>query len=205
MGLGGNDVLNGMGGNDRIDGGTGTDTAVIAVPFSTIQGFTLTDGVLTLETAAGTETLVNIERVRLADSMFAFDTHGPAGDAPGGHVWQAAALYRAGFGVLPSQTVLSLWTSQADHLDNMAVLAQNYIDYYAPGISSADLVSHLYGMLVHEVPTLEIVQNFVDRIGPDRQFHTQGELFAYAASLPLNTDQMVEFVASMPRLDPGWF
>jgi hypothetical protein len=39
----------------------------------------------------------------------------------------------------------------------------------------------------------------------DPQFATQGDLFAFAASLAENTAQMPGFVGSIQVLDPGWF
>jgi hypothetical protein len=45
----------------------------------------------------------------------------------------------------------------------------------------------------------------VDMIGPGRQFETQGDLFAFAASLPENTMHMVDFVGSIQGLDASWF
>lgn len=156
-------------------------------------------GVLTLTTASGIDTLVNVERVRLADSLFAFDTQAPVGDTAGGHVWQAAAVYRAAFGVLPGQADLSRWTAQADDAGDLGALAQRMVDACAPGVSSADLVAHLYRMLVGTSADDATVQALAS------QFATGGDALEYAATLSLNTDQMVGFTGSVQQLDPGWF
>ena len=87
----------------------------------------------------------------------------------------------------------------------MGVLAQQMIDQYAPGVSTHSLVAHVYTQLVHQAPSAEVVQSYVDMVGPGRQFATQGDLLAYAASLSLNTDGMAGFVGSIQQLEPGWF
>ena len=37
------------------------------------------------------------------------------------------------------------------------------------------------------------------------QFASGGDALAYAATLWLNTEQMVGFTGSVQQLDPGWF
>ncbi|NKE65381.1 hypothetical protein RAMLITH_06070 [Ramlibacter sp. RBP-2] len=199
-GGGGNDTLNGRGGNDAIDGGDGTDTAIIETTMAGVQAYSFANGVITVTTALGTQTLVNVERVRLNDGLFAFDTQGPAGET-----WQAAAIFHAGFGHVPGAGELSRWTAAADAAPTMGALAQQMIDAYAPGVSSHTLVAHVYTQLVHQAPSGEVVQSYVDQIGPGRQFATQGDLLAYAASLSLNTDGMAGFVGSIQQLEPDWF
>lgn len=200
FGGGGNDTLNGRGGNDAIDGGDGTDTVIIGTTLAGVQAYSFVNGVITVTTALGTQTLVNVERVRLDDGLFAFDTQGPAGET-----WQAAAIFHAGFGHLPEVGDLSRWTAVADGTPTMGLLAQQMIDHYAPGVSSHALVAHVYTQLVREAPSAEVVQSYVDQIGAGRPFATQGDLLALAASLPLNTDGMAGFVGSIQQLEPGWF
>ncbi len=185
---------------------SGLHTAVINAPMAGIQAYSLVNGVLSVTTAGGTQTLAGVDRVSLNDALFALDTHAPANGAAGGHAWQAAALFNAAFGVLPGQDALSQWTAQADHSTSMADLAQHMIAQYAPaGISSADLVMRLYLDLTSTSPSADVVQSLVDRIGPGHEFATQADLFAYAASLQLNTDHMAGFVGSIQALAPGWF
>jgi hypothetical protein len=198
-GLAGDDLLHGTGGDDVVDGGAGTDTFVTDASPASLQGYEISGGVLTLTTASGIDTLVNVERVQFADSLFAMDTHAPVGDAAGGHVWQAAALYRAAFAVLPGQADLSRWTAQADDAGDLGALAQRMVDAYVPGVSSADLVAHLYRMLVGTSADDATVQALAS------QFATGGDALEYAATLSLNTDQMVGFTGSVQQLDPGWF
>ncbi len=70
-----NDTLNGGAGDDIIDGGAGIDTAVYAgvrtnfTATKTANGYTVTDN----SGAAGTDTLVNVERVKFTDKNIALD------------------------------------------------------------------------------------------------------------------------------------
>jgi hypothetical protein len=190
----------GTGGDDHLTGTSGLDTALIAAPLSSVQSHSFANGVLTVTSSAGTDTLTGIERVQLTDALFALDTRGP-----GDPTWEAAALFHAGFGTLPSTHELSMWTQQADSAPNVAALAQGMIDFYAPGVSTAALVTDLYVQLVHAAPSAETVQSFVDQVGPGRIFETQGDLLAYAAHLSLNTEQMVGFTGSIQALDTAFF
>jgi hypothetical protein len=198
-GTSGNDRLDGISGNDTLDGGAGTDAAVIETSVAGVQSYSLGAGAITVTTALGTDTLVNIERVQFSDALFALDTH------PGEHTWEAAALFHAGFGVLPGMADLSHWTAQADASSSMGDLAQHMIDAYAPGVSSSDLVGYLYQQLTHQTATADVVQGYVDQIGPGKTFATQGDLLAYAANLSLNTDGVASIVGTAQQLDPHSF
>jgi serralysin len=71
----GNDSLTGSAGNDSIDGGAGTDTVVYSGSRSsyaltkTSIGFTVTDRIGT----AGTDSLLNVERIKFSDGAIALD------------------------------------------------------------------------------------------------------------------------------------
>ena len=196
----GDDTLIGNAANNVLNGGAGTDTAAIGVSLLDVQSYSKQPGSASVTSWNGTDSLLDIERVELTDALFAFDTYGPDG-----HAWQAAALYRAAFGSLPSRQELSHWTARADRSSDMGDLGQAMINQFAPGISSPDLVTYLYSKLVGLAPTAETVQMFVGMIGPGQTYETQGDLFAYAASLSLNTEQLVGFAGTVQRLDPSWF
>jgi hypothetical protein len=191
--------------NAHIDGGPGTDTAVFDASLAAVQSYSIANGVVSVTTALGTDTLVNVERVRFNDALFALDTQAPAGGQPGGHAWEAAALFHAGFGVLPGVAEWSRWTADADHSGSMAVVAQHMIDAYAPGVSSADLVASLYRQLTHTDASAETVQSYADQVGAGQQFATQGDLVAWAASLPANADAIAGIVGTAQPLDPSFF
>ena len=88
---------------------------------------------------------------------------------------------------------------------DMGELGQRMIDFYAPVVSSENLVAYLYVMLTGTVATSEQVQGFVDQVGVGKTFETQGALFAFAASLELNTVELVGFAGGLQALDPTWF
>ena len=75
------DTLTGLGGNDNLDGGAGVDTAVYTSARSnytvtrTATGFTVLDKT----GAEGTDTLVNMERLKFSDTKVALDIGGNAG------------------------------------------------------------------------------------------------------------------------------
>jgi hypothetical protein len=201
----GNDTLTVPSGTTTIDFGAGTDTAVFDVSVASVQSYAIANGTVSITTASGTDTLVNVERVRFADALFGLDTQAPSGSDPGGHVWQAAAVFHAGFGTIPGLQDLSRWTADADHAGSMGAMAQDMVDAYAPGVSSADLVTYLYQQLAHASPSPDTVQSYVDQIGPGHAFATQGDLVAWAASLPVNADAVAGIVGSAQPLAPGWF
>ncbi|MES3002402.1 MAG: hypothetical protein V4787_17055 [Pseudomonadota bacterium] len=199
VGTSGNDRMDGIRGNDTLDGGAGVDVAVIQASVGSVLSHSHGAGGMAVTTALGTATLVNIERVQFSDSLFALDTN------PGGHVWEAAALFHAGFGVLPGMADLSHWTAQADQSGGMGELAQKMIDACAPGVSSQALVAYLYQQLTHHAPSADVVQGYVDQIGAGKAFATQGDLLAYAANLSLNTDAVAGIVGTVQQLDPQAF
>jgi hypothetical protein len=201
----GNDTLTVPSGTTTIDFGAGTDTAVFDVSVASVQSYAIANGTVSITTASGTDTLVNVERVRFADALFGLDTQAPSGSDPGGHVWQAAAVFHAGFGTIPGLQDLSRWTADADHAGSMGAMAQDMVDAYAPGVSSADLVTYLYQQLAHASPSPDTVQSYVDQIGAGHAFATQGDLVAWAASLPVNADAVAGIVGSAQPLAPGWF
>lgn len=197
----GNDLIKSNGGRDFINGGYGIDTAIIDMKLSDVAYFGDHEAVTFTSTGGTQVTLMNLERVQLSDALLAFDTNPPLGDSAGGNTWQAAALYRAGFGVMPDMSTLHHWVIQADQSGGMGDLGQRMIDHYAPEISSTDLVSYLYQKLVGITPGPETIVNFVENIGAGKQFENQGELFAYAANMPLNTDLIINFVGQAQILD----
>jgi len=203
-GLGGNDVLIGNGGSDVLDGGAGLDTAVIANSVTQVSAYSVASGSASVTTPAGTDTLQGIERVRFNDALFALDTQAWDGPmAPEGHTWEAAALFHAGFGTLPGIEDLSRWTAQADIAMNMDVLAQKMIDFYAPGISSTNLVTYILTQVNHTAPSQAQVQGWVDEI--DSGLITQGRFLTLEAMSSANVDPMVAFTGSVQPLDPAWF
>jgi len=206
----GNDVYFSQGGSDWFDGGTGLDTFVFPESMARVTAYTLENGTLTVHASdehnpRTTPIILATERIEFSDALFALDTHGPSGDAPAGHVWQAAALLNLAFGAAPGQSALSQWTARADAAASMGALGQEMIDSFAPGISSADLVTHLYVSLTGHTPTADVVAGYVNQIGAGKQFATQGDAFAFAANATINANEVAGFLGDVQRLDPSWF
>jgi hypothetical protein len=187
------------GGPVTFDGGAGIDRVVLPDSVNDVQSYELNTRQPNVTTSTGTKVFTNVERVQFSDALFALDTQ------IGEHTWQAAALFHAGFGVLPGMEDLSHWTAQADQSASMGELAQTMIDSYAPGVSSSDLVAYLYQQLTHQAASADVVQSYVDQIGPGKTFATQGDLVAYAANLPINTTGVVSIVGTAQQLDPHAF
>jgi hypothetical protein len=187
-----------------VHGTAGLDTAIIASDRAGILAYSLDGGVLSITTGHGTQHIDNVERVRLTDALYALDTQGADGGAPG-HVWEAAALLRAAFGLAPDTAAISQWTAQADRSSDMGELAQKMIDFYAPGVSETSLVAHLYQTVVGHAADAATVQGLADQIGDGGAFATEGDFLAYAAGLALNTQHLAGVVGSIQALDPAFF
>jgi hypothetical protein len=192
-------------GDAYVHGTAGLDTAVINSDVAGILGYSLSGGVLSITTAHGTQHIDHVERIQLNDALFALDTQGSDGGAAPGHVWEAAALFRAAFGLAPDEAAISQWTAQADHSASMGEVAQKMIDFYAPGVSAATLVAHLYQTIVGSTADAATVQNLAGEIGAGRPFATEGDFLAFAATLPLNAGQLAGVVGSIQPLDAAWF
>lgn len=197
---------------DSVDnpGGHNNDSGIIHVRETSLADIisfhvdSQTDTVLfTLN--SGEQVFENAKRIHFSDAVVAFDTAAPSNENPGENVWQAAALYHAGFGAMADIKMLSQWVVEADQINNMAELAMKMINHYAPGISSDKFVTHVYKVLTNEIPTKETVQFYVDQIGEDRPYKNQGEIFAYAASLPINAEIVTELVGDAQQLDITFF
>ena len=201
-GLGGNDTLDGgAGGNDTLDGGAGIDMAVMHFASTGItSGFFDGNHHLHLVSSSGDTTFIDVERVRLNDALIAFDTQ------VGGSLWQANALLWAGLGSAPDVSLLSHFVHVADNSSRMGLVGQQMLDAVAPGVSTELVVRFLANAVFGATPTDDEVNFAASLVGPGHTFETNGDLFAYVASLPINTDRMVGFTGStFQLLDPSYF
>jgi serralysin len=194
-GLGGNDLLSGGGGIDTLDGGAGIDTASLGVRLSDLSGIQVSGARIEADLPGGHVVLAGIERVALVDKLFVFDTH------PGEPGWQTDALLWAWFGNAPTSQLLSQWMPLSTQASGMAQLGQQMLDSYAPNVSTGALVTHLFGTLLGTAPTAGQVSEYVDQVGVGKPFETNGDLFAFAAGHPVNTDRMVGLVGSIQQVD----
>jgi hypothetical protein len=149
LGGGGDDRIAGGHADEAFDGGAGLDTVVLAGArghFNVVRsgaGLTVTD----LTGAQGTDTLVNVERVRFDDGALAFDTEGDAG--------QLYRLYQAAFDRKPDAAGIGWWLNQVDHGASIAqaagamVQSAEFIQLYGGQLSNADVVGRLYHNVLH--------------------------------------------------------
>jgi hypothetical protein len=138
-------VLQGWGGNDRIDGMAGVDTVVLSGARSQ---YTVTRSANTVTTVGrdGTDTLVNIERIKFDDVTLALDTSGAAG--------QAYRLYQAAFNRTPDIAGLRYQINTLDSGHSLKAVAQNFLN--SPefsrtygGLTDGAFVSQLYRNVLH--------------------------------------------------------
>ena len=191
-------VFRGTAANNTFDGGDGIDTVVMSGPRA--------DYLLAGDTVArtvsggvsGSDTLLSIERLQFADLVLASDT------LPGGHTYQAWALFNAGFDSAPSRAELSQWTAQLDRLGgNPIELAQAMINHYAPGVSDDQLVAHLWSTIVGAPIPLDMLAAYSGLIA-DGSF-TQASLLAFAANIDFNTVELIGVIGQTVGLDAAWF
>ena len=102
----GADTLNGGAGNDHINGGAGIDISLYGGNRSTHTVTRTADGLTVSGGADGSDTLVNVERLKFADIALAFDLNGNAG--------QTYRLYQAAFDRTPDTAGLSDWIRGMD-------------------------------------------------------------------------------------------
>ena len=146
---GGNDHIALAGGGNTVDGGAGIDTVIYT---GNKANYTVAvNGDTTQVTSGGlTDTLVNVERIKFADSLVAYDLYGNMGEA--------YRLYSAAFNRTPDQAGVSFWTSQLDQGMSVAALAQQFINsaefqsIYGSAAGASSLVSGFYANVLGRAP-----------------------------------------------------
>lgn len=145
----GNDVLIGLAGNDAFDGAGGVDTAVYAgardnfVVTRTSTGFAVTDRT----GAEGSDTLINVERLKFADAALALDTSGAGG--------QVYRIYQAAFNRVPDPGGLGFWISSIDKGASLLDVASGFMaspefkSVYGAAPTNAQLVDRFYNNVLH--------------------------------------------------------
>ena len=119
VGYGGNDVFVLTGSFNVVEGGSGFEQAVINAP---IEGATVgvSGNTVVVNSGAGQDTLINVERVQFNDGVLAFDIQGNAGNA--------YRLYQAAFDRTPDIAGLSFWTHALDTGVNIQTVAQDFVN-----------------------------------------------------------------------------
>ncbi|MES2188379.1 MAG: DUF4214 domain-containing protein [Pseudomonadota bacterium] len=143
-----NNTLRGYAGSDYIDGGDGTDTVLYPDP-RLLYGFTKIGNTITVQTSAGVDTLVNVERLKFSDQTMAYDTTGTTGEA--------YRLYQAAFNRTPDTAGLGYHVRNLDKgvsLHDVAlgfVSSPEFASSYGP-LDNTGFVTQLYANVLHRAP-----------------------------------------------------
>lgn len=149
-GYGGNDIIGGGASNDVIDGGVGIDTAVYA---GNASNYTVTKSSSNYIVNGGTDggdTLLNVERIKFADKLIAFDTNGNAG--------QAYRLYQAAFDRKPDLAGLGTWIDLMDKGMSLAEVSSyfqrsdEFKALYGTNVTNEQFVDLLYKNVLDRTP-----------------------------------------------------
>jgi len=149
------ETITGSVGNDTLDGGAGTDTAVFS---GNRSNYTLTKGAssytVTDKTGSdGTDTLLNVERVKFTDGLLALDI------APGLNAGQAYRLYQAAFARTPDMpgvkyhlndmesNGLPLWQIASNFL-----ASPEFASKYGSNPSDTQYINALYKNVLNRIP-----------------------------------------------------
>jgi hypothetical protein len=194
----GNNIMRGNSGDNVFDGQGGIDTAVFASLLADCAIVPGPNGSLVFSSSAdGADTLFNFERARFADTMLVIDT------VPGGNTYAAYAMFNAGFNRGPTVDELSLWTAQLDRLGSTQDLAQEMINYYAPGVSNEALVAHLWATIIGTAIPPDALALYTGLLANGT--YTQASLLELVAFLPENTVEIIDIVGRVLTLDPDYF
>lgn len=212
QGMEGNDTFIGYGDGqygDRFFGGDGIDTAVFRGKISeyiggfvdTIWDSRLDDGTLvsggqitdTVANRDGTDWVVNVERLKFSDAMFALDTDRNAG--------QAYRLYKAAFDRTPDSGGLGYWIHRIDtgtSLDAAAqefINSQEFVDLYGTNSSNAQFVTLLYEHVMHRPAEGEGFNFWVNALTAQGGW-TRASVLAFFSESAENLGQTAELVAN---------
>lgn len=153
VGSAGSDSINGTSGNDAIDGGSGTDISVYSGNRSNFSILKTSAGYYEVTDNSGVEgvdTLMNIERIKFADTVLALDTSGNAG--------QAYRMYQAAFDRKPDTGGLSFWINYMDHGYTLEQVAREFINsvefrnLYGANPTTDQFITKLYNNVLHRTP-----------------------------------------------------
>ena len=164
---------------------------------SGLLGASFANGVLSLQGPTGSAVLSNISKVGLQDILVALDTH------KGQATWNAMALLNAAIEEVNIPSLLAQWSAAAENT-GISQLAQNFLDHYFPqGLPSEVLVAHLLKTLTGVQGTTQQIYDIAGLVGTGNVFANNGELFAAAAQLDLNTNEFASLVGNPVALDKG--
>jgi hypothetical protein len=137
------------GANNLFDGGAGLDTLVMSAARANYTVTKTQAGIQLKDNSGvdGTDTLVNIERVKFADQALAFDVDGIGG--------QAYRVYQAAFARTPDAGGLGFWMNAMDHGVSLRDVAIGFVGsnefkaLYGAAPTSREIVSKFYENVLH--------------------------------------------------------
>lgn len=194
LGTNGADTLSGSAGNDTIDGGAGTDTVVYSGNRSsfaitkTSAGFGLTDNT----GAAGTDTLLNVERVKFSDGGIALDVGAtqPAGETvlllgavlPGRLVFDATkqGLLGAAIDLFDQGYSLQTLSGAVMRLPIWDILTGKATP------SNTDIATYLLTNVNGAAPVAATLANAVTSLNTETDFASQGNFLWHLAESAAN-------------------
>ena len=149
--LSGADTITGSAGNDFINGYGGVDTAVHA---GNAAGYTVrgADSTFSVTGAAGSDTLLNVERLSFADKHIAIDV---GANDNGGAVYR---LYEAALDRTPDAAGLGFWMDRLDNGAGVVDIAAGFIgtaEYkalYGAVTGNTELVTKYYTNILDRAP-----------------------------------------------------
>ncbi|TXM67342.1 DUF4214 domain-containing protein [Methylobacterium sp. WL12] len=199
-----NDLIAGNTANNYVDGGTGADTYALQGSRASYQisvgapGITTTDNVYGRD---GTDTLVNIERLKFSDDLVAFDLSGNSGNV--------YRLYQAAFARTPDTAGLSHNVHLVDQgisLHDMAAaftVSGEFQTRYGANASDQDFVKALYNNVLGRDPDPTGNAGWLQLLG-SHQYDRAGVLIGFSES-PENHGKVDPSIAAGIHLDYGVF
>lgn len=181
----GRDEMRGAGGNDVLDGGSAVDTALYSLPRSSYAlskaGANWT--VQALSGNEGTDTLIDVERLRFDKTALALDLSGNAGSTAKiiGALFGPASLTNKDFVGIGLQ-----WLDQGSSYPALVDLAVKSVPFkqQLASPSNVDFVKLVYQNVTGTVPNPADLNYYVALL--DVGVYTQSQLAFIACELPIN-------------------
>jgi hypothetical protein len=193
-GSAGGDTLTATSGNNYLDGGAGTDTVVFSgnranfTIKATSTGFTVTDTAGT----GGVDQLVNVERLKFADTTVGLDIEGAGG--------QAYRVYQAAFDRTPDAAGLGYWISQMDKGISQRDVAASFVaskefaDLYGSNPTNLAYITKLYNNVLHRAPEQKGLDYWVGIM--DSGAASRSEVLAFFSEGAENKELVIKTIAN---------
>ena len=146
-----NDTITNLPVSQTIDGGAGIDTLVYnSNSYEVVISKSGASTKVTNPVTGEVDTLINVERIKFADTAIALDTSGIGG--------QAYRIYQAAFNRTPDVGGLGYWMGQMDSNASLASVANGFVSsaefktLYGANPTNAQVVSKFYDNVLHRAP-----------------------------------------------------